>query len=372
MKKNTSAIHTGDIRDENAHAIASPIYLSTTFERDADGGYSKGHMYSRNSNPNRQALELALSTLENGAGALAFASGLAAVNALLQCLRSGDHVLMPEVGYYASYKLAQEILGPWGLEVSRADFTDLSKVEAAIQSNTKLLWVESPANPMMSLQDIPSIVALAHAKGIKVAVDNTIATPIFQNPLDLGADFVMHASTKYLGGHSDVLGGAIVYKTEDEWAQRMRRVQILMGAVPNPMDCYLLVRGIKTLGLRMKQHAANALALAQFLEQHPLVDKALYPGLKSHPQYELAQQLMPQGQSGMMAVLFKLNEQETQAYAGKLGLFRQATSLGGVESLVEHRKSIEGPDSQTPGNLLRLSVGLEDIEDLCQCFPTKP
>lgn len=368
MQQSTKAIHGASLHDETANAIANPVYLTTTFERSPDGSYPKGHMYSRNSNPNRAVFESALAQLEGGEGALAFSSGLAAVNAVFQCLKQGDHLLMPLVGYYASYKLAEEILGPWGLQVSRVDMTNLEAVEKAIQPNTKLIWLETPANPLLEIHDISAISELAHSKGIKVAVDNTIATPIFQNPLSLGADFVMHATTKYIGGHSDVLGGAIVWKKNDEWSDRMKRVQILMGATPNPLDCYLLARGLKTLSVRMKQHAATAKELAKRLEKHPLVEKVHYPGLESHKQYALAQKQMPAGQSGMISVCFKLTEEETHALASKFSLFKQATSLGGVESLVEHRKSIEGVGSQTPGNLLRFSIGLEDVEDLWNDF----
>ncbi len=364
MQKSTKAIHGVELHDSTANAIANPIFLTTTFERDPDGSYPKGHMYSRNSNPNREVFEKSMALLEGGSGALAFASGLAAVNAIFQCLQSGDHVLMPKVGYYASYKLAEEILGPWGLQVSQVDMTNHEAVKLAILPNTKLIWLESPANPLLEIHDIEAISAIAHEKGIKVAVDNTLASPFLQNPLALGADFVMHASTKYIGGHSDVLGGVVVWKTEDEWSIRMKRVQILMGATPNPLDCYLLSRGLKTLAIRMKQHSATALELAKRLENHPLVEKVHYPGLESHAQYALAKKQMPEGQSGMISVQFKLSEQETHLLASKFHLFKQATSLGGVESLVEHRKSIEGPSSQTPGNLLRFSIGLEDVEDL--------
>lgn len=368
MEKSTKAIHGVELHDETANAIANPIFLSTTFERAADGTYPKGHMYSRNSNPNRDLFEKSMAILEGGAGALAFASGLAAVNTIFQCLKSGDHVLMPEIGYYASYKLAEEILGPWGLQVSQVDMKNLKALQDAILPNTKLIWLESPANPILELHDIEAISKIAHEKGIKVAVDNTIASPIFQNPLTLGADFVMHASTKYIGGHSDVLGGVVIWKTDDAWSARMKRVQILMGATPNPLDCYLLSRGLKTLSVRMKQHAATALELAKRLENHPLVEKVHYPGLESHLQHALALKQMPDGQSGMISVQFKLSEQETHQLASKFSLFKQATSLGGVESLVEHRKSIEGPDSKTPGNLLRFSIGLEDVEDLWKEF----
>ena len=271
---------------------------------------------------------------------------------------------MPEVGYYASYKLAEEILGPWGLEVTQVDMTDLAKVEKAIQRNTKLIWAETPANPMLSITDIQGLAKIAKKHSLKLGVDNTLGTPVLQNPIALGADIVMHATTKYIGGHSDIMGGAVVVKEEDEWAKRIERVQILMGATPNPLDCYLLARGLKTLPLRMREHSANALELAKRLEKHPKVERVHYPGLESHPQHELAIAQMPQGFSGMIALQVKTGETETRKMAGKLQIFQQATSLGGVESLVEHRKSIEGPQSTTPGNLLRFSIGLEHVDDL--------
>jgi cystathionine gamma-synthase len=364
MKKETQAIHATNLVDETAGAIATPIFLSTTFSRDADGSYPKGHMYSRNSNPNRDALEKGLAILEGGAKAFAFGSGLAAVSAVFQCLKSGDHVLMPSVGYYASVKLAEEIMGPWGLQMNQVNMEDLDAIRAAIQQNTKLIWVETPANPLLGISDIQAISSLAHTQGIKVAVDNTMATPILQNPIQLGADIVMHATTKYIGGHSDILGGAIIVRDDDEWSARLKRVQILMGATQNPLDCYLLARGLKTLPLRMREHSASALVLAQRLEKHSAIEQVHYPGLPSHSQHELAKRQMPHGFSGMISIQIKGDEANARRVASELKLFQQATSLGGVESLVEHRRSIEGPDSKTPGNLLRLSIGLEHIDDL--------
>jgi cystathionine gamma-synthase len=364
MKKETQAIHATNLVDETARAIATPIFLSTTFARDADGSYPKGHMYSRNSNPNRDALEKGLAVLEGGAKAFTFGSGLAAVSAVFQCMKSGDHVLMPAVGYYASMKLAEEIMGPWGMQMSQVDMEDLDAIKAAIQPNTKLIWVETPANPLLGISDIEAICTLAHSHGIFVGVDNTIATPILQNPISFGADIVMHATTKYIGGHSDVLGGAIIMREENDWSTRIKRVQILMGATQNPLDCYLLARGLKTLPLRMREHSASALTLAQKLEKHSAIEKVHYPGLPSHAQYELAKRQMPLGFSGMISIQVKGDEANTRKVASSLKLFQQATSLGGVESLVEHRRSIEGPDSRTPGNLLRLSIGLEHVDDL--------
>ena len=364
MRKETLAIHSTHLKDETAASIAPPIFLSTTFERSADGGYPKGHMYSRNSNPNRDVLEQGLAELEGGEIAFVFGSGLAAVSAVFQCLKSGDHVLMPEVGYYASYKLAEEIMGPWGLQVSQVDMTDHGAIAAAIRPETKLIWVETPANPLLTLTDIEAVCKIAHAHGIKVGVDNTLASPILQNPISFGADIVMHATTKYIGGHSDILGGAVVFKEASAWSERVKRVQILMGATQNPMDCYLLARGLKTLPLRMREHSRTALEIATRLVNHPAIDKVHYPGLPSNPQYLLAVKQMPQGQSGMISIQIHGDEAHARAVANHLQLFQQATSLGGVESLVEHRRSIEGPGSTTPGNLWRLSIGLEHVEDL--------
>ena len=364
MRKETLAIHSTHLKDETAASIAPPVFLTTTFERSADGTYPKGHMYSRNSNPNRDVLEQGLAKLEGGEIAFVFGSGLAAVSAVFQCLKSGDHVLMPEVGYYASYKLAEEIMGPWGLQVSQVDMTDHAAIEAAIRPETKLIWVETPANPLLTLTDIEAVCKIAHARGIKVGVDNTLTSPIIQNPISFGADIVMHATTKYIGGHSDILGGAIVFKETSEWSERVKRVQILMGATQNPMDCYLLARGLKTLALRMREHSKNALEIASRLEKHPAIEQVHYPGLPSNPQYALAIKQMPNGQSGMISLQIKGDETKARAVANRLQLFQQATSLGGVESLVEHRRSIEGPGSTTPGNLLRLSIGLEHVEDL--------
>jgi len=364
MRKETLAIHSTHLTDETAASIAPPVFLSTTFERSADGSYPKGHMYSRNSNPNRDVLEQGLAKLEGGEIAFVFGSGLAAVSAVFQCLKSGDHVLMPEVGYYASYKLAEEIMGPWGLQVSQVDMTDHAAIEAAIRPETKLIWVETPANPILTLTDIEAVCKIAHPRGIKVGVDNTLTSPILQNPISFGADIVMHATTKYIGGHSDILGGAVVFKEASAWSERVKRVQILMGATQNPMDCYLLARGLKTLALRMREHSKNALEIAMRLENHPAIEKVHYPGLPSNPHYLLAINQMPQGQSGMISIQIKGDEAKARAVANQLRLFQQATSLGGVESLVEHRRSIEGAGSTTPGNLLRLSIGLEHVEDL--------
>lgn len=364
MRKETLAIHATHLQDETAASIAPPVFLTTTFERSEDGSYPKGHMYSRNSNPNRDVLEKGLAQLEGGEVAFVFGSGLAAVSAVFQCMKSGDHVLMPNVGYYASYKLAEEIMGPWGLQVSQVDMTDLAAIEAAIRPETKLIWVETPANPLLTLSDIEAICQLAHARQIFVGVDNTLTSPILQNPILFGADIVMHATTKYIGGHSDVLGGAVVFKEVSAWTERVKRVQILMGATQNPLDCYLLARGLKTLPLRMREHSKNALQLAIRLEKHPGIEHVHYPGLPSNPNYALAIKQMPNGQSGMISIQIKGDEAQARKVANKLQLFQQATSLGGVESLVEHRKSIEGPGSTTPGNLLRLSIGLEHVEDL--------
>ena len=362
MKIETIAIHAGNHTDQASGAVIQPITLSSTFERGADGAYPSGFMYSRADNPNRQSLENVLAQLEGGADACAFASGNAAGSAVFQALAPGSHVLAPDDMYHGlRNSLLQVFKGI--LEVDFIDMTNLDLVSAAIKPNTQLIWLESPSNPLLKISDIKSIAHLAKAKNILLAVDNTFATPILQCPLALGADLVMHSTTKYLGGHSDVIGGALVCKEKNELWDKIRTIQSLSGAVPAPFDCYMTVRGIKTLPYRMKGHLANALALAQYLEAHPKVERVYYPGLFSHPQHNLAKTQMC-GAGGMLSFLVKDGEKAAQTVCNQVKIFAQATSLGGVESLLEHRASVEGPGTLTPKNLIRVSVGLENIEDL--------
>jgi cystathionine gamma-synthase len=363
-KFETKAIQSTQFEDKNAGAVSAPIYLSTTFERNPDGTYPHDYVYSRMDNPNRQLLEKSIAMLENGVGALAFSSGMAATTALFQTLQSGDHILMPDDAYYSSLVLATDLFGKWGLEMTKVDMSDLNLVRQAIQKNTKIIWLETPSNPQLKISDIAEISKLAHQNGAICAVDNTWATPVYQRPLDLGADVVMHSSTKYFGGHSDVLGGALVWKNGENLAEQLKQIQILGGSVPSPFECWLTLRGIKTLAVRVKQQTQNAQTLATFLASHPKIEVVHYPGLADHPQHKIALKQMLDGFGAMVSVQPKGDAQNAMELTGKLKLFTIATSLGGVESLVEHRKSIEGDTSPTPDNLLRLSIGLENVDDL--------
>jgi cystathionine gamma-synthase len=363
MHLETLAIRSTHLPDENAAAVAAPIYLSTTFERSDDGSYPKNFVYSRVSNPNRQSLEQSLAVLEGGTHGFAFASGLAAIAAALQILKTGDHVILGDDAYFAAGVLMTDVFGPWGLEMSRVDMTDLEAVKRSVKPNTRLIWVESPSNPLLKVTDIQALATIAHDNGAWCGVDNTWATPVLQRPLELGADIVQHSTTKYFGGHSDVLGGALIVK-DDAIAERIKKVQSLGGAVPSPFECWLVSRGIKTLPLRVKAQSAGALALATYLSTHLNVEIVHYPGLETHAGHALSLKQMSNGFGGMLSFQVKGGAAEALKVASRTQLFTQATSLGGVESLIEHRRSVEGPTSTSPENLLRVSVGLEHIDDL--------
>jgi len=363
MRIETLAVHAGHDVDPSTAAVTPPIHLSTTFAREADGSYRAGFLYSRYTNPNRAALERCLAVLEGGAAASAFASGSAATMTLLQALGPGSHVIIPDDAYFGTIKLARDVLGPWGLELSIVDMTDLANVRAAMRPNTKLVWIETPSNPLLRVVDIAGVCTIAHEGGAICAVDNTWGTPILQRPLDIGADVSMHATTKYLGGHSDVLGGALVFRESGELQQRVAAIQMTGGAVPSPFECWLTLRGIRTLPIRVHAQSASALALATFLANHPCVEGVHYPGLSSHPAHAIAKNQMSEF-GGMLSVQAGKDRTQSLAVAGRLRLFTQATSLGGTESLVEHRASVEGPGTRAPENLLRVSVGLEHVEDL--------
>jgi cystathionine gamma-synthase len=366
MKLETLAIQSTLMPDANAGAVVPPIYLSTTFEREADGSYHHEYVYSRADNPNRKLLESSLAALENGAVAISFASGMAATTALFQSLKTGDHLIVPNDAYYATNVLVTEVFTQWGLESTRVDMTDLEQIKQAIRPNTKLIWIETPSNPELKITDIEATVNLAHEHGAILAVDNTWATPVMQRCLDLGADVVMHSTTKYFSGHSDVLSGALIFKESGVLSDKIRTIQRLTGGVPSPFDCWLVTRGIKTLPLRVKAQTATAMKLAEYLSQHPQIEVVHYPGLTSHPQHKVAKKQMTGGFGAMLSVQIKGDAQNAMALTGRLKLFTTATSLGGVESLIEHRKSVEGADSPSPENLLRISVGIEDIEDLIE------
>lgn len=360
----TLAIQSTQLPDTDTKTVSTSIFMSTTFEREADGSYASGYIYSRMDNPNRQLLEKSIALLEEGAVGLAFASGMAATTALFQTLPAGSHLILPHDAYYTTNDLAKTIFGDRGIGISEVVMTDLAQVQQAIRPETALIWVETPSNPQLSITDISAIAKLAHSVGAICAVDNTWPSPVLQQPLLLGADVVMHSTTKYFGGHSDALGGCLVVKEAGALSEQLRTVQALTGGVPSPFDCWLITRGIKTLSLRVKAQSETAAKLAEYLAQHPKIEQVNYPGLPQHPQHAIAKKQMQNGFGGMLSVQVKGDAENALAFTGKLQLFTTATSLGGVESLVEHRKSIEGPTSPTPDNLLRVSVGLEHIDDL--------
>ncbi|RMF94109.1 MAG: aminotransferase class V-fold PLP-dependent enzyme [Nitrospinota bacterium] len=365
MRIETLAVHAGHTIDPGTGAVTPPIHLSTTFEREADGSYPRGYLYIRNRNPNRDALEQCLAALEGGQGAAAFSSGSAATMSVFQALSPGDHLLASVDVYYGTARLLQEMFVPWGIEVTFVDMTDPGQVEQALRPNTRLFWVETPSNPLLKITDIARIAQIAHQAGARCVCDNTWASPILQRPLDLGADLVVHATTKYLGGHGDVLGGAVICKEEDDFFQRIRQIQISGGAVPSPFDCWLVLRGIRTLPYRMRAHAENALKVAKFLHQHAQVEAVHYPGLPEHPGHAIATRQM-RLYGGMASFQVRGGRERAMEVAAKVRLFIRATSLGGPESLIEHRASIEGPGTRTPENLLRLSIGLEHPDDLIE------
>ncbi|HEY4197107.1 MAG TPA: aminotransferase class V-fold PLP-dependent enzyme [Mucilaginibacter sp.] len=362
MKIETIAIHAGNHNDESSKAVIQPITLSTTFVREADGSFPAGYIYSRSSNPNRTSLEQVLAKLEGGVNAAAFSSGNAAGMAVFQSLKPGTHIIGPDDMYHGLRNQIKNLFAGI-LEFDFVDINDPEVLTAHIKPNTGLVWIETPSNPLLKITDIKKVVDIAHKHHIKVACDNTFATPIGQQPLALGADLVMHSSTKYFGGHSDLMGGALITPEKNEWWTKIRQVQEMGGAIPSPMDCYFLTRSIKTLPYRIRGHVHNAQLLAEYLEKHPKIEKVMYPGLPSHPQHQVAKDQM-KNFGGMLSFCVKGGSAEASKVINKLEIFTQATSLGGVETLIEHRASVEGPDTKTPHNLLRVSVGLEHIDDL--------
>ena len=363
MRFETIAVHAGHQPDPATGAVTPPIHLSTTFERAPDGSFPKGFVYGRDANPNRRSLEQSLAALEGGAGAAAFASGMAATSAVFQALAPGDHVLVPDDSYYITRKLLQEVFARWGLEHTAVDMTDLPTVERSLRPSTRLIWVETPSNPLIRVTDIGGIAALARRAGTRLACDNTWATPMLTRPLELGADIVMHSTTKYLGGHSDVLSGALIVRSDDELFQRIRGIQIAGGAIASPFDCWMLLRGIRSLPYRMRAHCEHAAAVAQFLASHRAVAKVHYPGLPSHPGHAVAARQMSDF-GGMLSFEVHGARAEALRVAARLELVTRATSLGGPESLIEHRASVEGSHTRAPEGLLRMSVGLEHPDDV--------
>lgn len=364
LKFETLAVHAGGEPDASTGAIATPIHLSTTFRHAADGTReSAGFEYSREGNPNEQRLEAALAALEGGASASVFASGMAAASALLQSLPTGSHIVLPTDVYHGMRVLAREFLPEQVIMSTAVDMTDLDALRGALKQNTRLVWVETPSNPLLEVTDLESVVALAHEHGAIVVVDNTFASPALQNPLGYGADAVMHSTTKYLAGHSDAMGGALAFREDDTFARKIRRRRQVLGAVMAPFNAWLTLRGLRSLSCRIERHCKNALAVAQFLSTHSGVEWVNYPGLPVHEGHEVAK-LQMRDFGGMLSVHFAGGREGALRVASRLKLFINATSLGGPESLVEHRASVEGPNPVSPQNLLRFSVGLEHHEDL--------
>lgn len=359
----TLCVHAGHAPDAATAAISPPIHLSTTFERDADGSYPKGFSYARAANPNRTQLETCLAALEGGSEALAFSSGVAAAMTVFQALKPGDHVICTQDAYHGVQRLLREVLQPWQLRVSFVDAADADAVRKALTPVTQLIWVETPSNPLLRITDLAAIAEIARRAHALTVCDNTFATPVLQRPFDYGMDFSMHSATKYLGGHSDVLGGAIVARTASAFSERLRLLQSEAGAVPSPFDCWLLLRGAATLHLRVRAQTENAVRIAGFLVEHQAVENVFYPGLESHPGHALAKQQM-RGFGAMLSFTLRGGAAAAMCVVANAKLFTRATSLGGVESLIEHRASMEGPDTKTPGNLVRVSVGVEHAGDL--------
>ncbi len=372
MKWHTLAVHAGTEPDPLTGAVMVPVYFTSTYAQEAPGVH-KGYEYSRTHNPTRTALEVALAQLEGAAYALAFSSGLAASDAVLRLLAPGDHVIASRDLYGGTYRLLRRVFEPWGLQVDFVDTTDPACVEAAFRPTTRLVWVETPSNPLLQVSPIAALADLAHSRGALLVVDNTFATPYLQRPLEMEADIVVHSATKYLGGHSDVVMGALMLNRAD-LHDKLRFLQNAVGAVPGPMDAFLVLRGVKTLPLRMQKHSENALKIAEFLATHPKVTKVYYPGLLTHPQYLLAKQQMRLS-GGMLSFEVKVaSVEELEGFWRPLQIFTLAESLGGVESLINHPATMTHasiPEEQrlalgiTPG-LLRLSVGVEDPDDLIE------
>lgn len=371
MRFATKAIHLGQEPDKSTGAVTVPIFQTSTYAQD-DVGKTRGYDYSRTGNPTRAALETVLAGLENGSHGLAFASGMSAIDSVVRLLSAGDHVVVSDDVYGGTYRLFTKVLGRFGLDFSFVDTSDIDALERALKPNTRLVWIESPSNPLLKVTDIRLASNVARSRGILTAVDNTFASPYFQRPLELGCDIVVHSTTKYLGGHSDVIGGAIV-ANDPEIGERLKFIQNSVGAVPGPFDCWLVLRGLKTLALRMERHNANAHAVAEFLEDHPGVERVIYPGLRSHPQYELARRQMT-GFGGVVSFLPKGGLRSMRAILKATKLFVLAESLGGVESLISNpaamtHASIPSTSRMRTGirdDLIRLSVGVEDIDDLIE------
>lgn len=351
--------------DEPSRAVVPPIHVTTTFLRDPDNQYRTGNVYGRPDNETVREAENVIAMLEDAKTALVFGSGMSAAVAVFLALRPGDHVVAPNVMYWALRNWLMNDATEWGLVTDFVDTSDLDAVRAAVQpGRTRLVWLETPANPLWTITDIAGVSAIARAAGARVVVDSTGATPILTRPLDFGADIVMHSATKYLNGHSDVLAGALATRDEDEFWVRIKRVRAIQGLILGPFEAFLLIRGMRTLSLRVKAASESAMELATRFSNHADIHEVLYPGLASHPGHALASRQMQGGFGGMLSIRLRGGEAQAVQAAANVSLWKRATSLGGVESLLEHRASIEGVGTPCPTDLLRLSTGVEDVEDL--------
>ncbi len=362
-RPDTLAVHAGNAPDESTGAVAPPLHLSTTFRHGPAGERVAGYEYQREGNPTNDRLRDALKALEGGEEAMTFASGMAAMSTLLDCLPAGARVLFPDDCYSGLRMLFQEFLPERGIVAEVVAMADIDAVRKACAMPVSMLWIETPSNPLMKISDIASLADIGHAAGAIVVVDNTFATPLLQRPLALGADIVMHSTTKYFGGHSDVLGGALVFAKESDLAHKVAHRLHVTGAVLSPFSAWLTLRGCRSLGARMAMHCANARKVAEFLAAHPAIERVNWPGLPSHPGHAVAARQM-QDFGAMLSIEVRGGREATLAMAGRLRVFTNATSLGGCESLIEHRASVEGANPQSPQNLLRISVGLEHADDL--------
>jgi cystathionine gamma-synthase len=369
MKPATVAAQALGWIEETTKAVAPALHPSSTFIRDEDNQYRSGRNYSRADNPSYDQAEAVLASLENGAAAALFASGMAAANAVFMSLKPGDHVVISRVMYWSLRAWLLGFATHWGLKVEIVDTTDLAALKAAMQpGRTALVWIETPGNPTLAVTDIAATAQIAHAAGARLAVDSTVATPVFTRPLDLGADIVMHSATKSLNGHSDIIAGALVTRVADEHWETIKRIRIQSGAVLGTFEAWLLLRGMRTLYPRVRTASANAMAVAQHFRGHPLVEDVLYPGLTNFPGHEVAAKQMQGGFGSLMSIRTRGGEKGAIATAANVKIWKRATSLGGVESLIEHRSSVEGPNSPAPSDLLRMSVGIEEVSDLIGDF----
>jgi cystathionine gamma-synthase len=361
----TLAIHAGRLNNEKLGDIVQPIHVTTTFERNQDGSL-KDYGYTRSANPNRQTVENKIAAIEGAATAVAFSSGMAAINAIFEIVLEPDcHVIIPDDCYHGTRTLLENFLKRWKVTYDQVDMAVVATVEKSIKPNTRLIWMETPSNPQLKIADIQAITQLGKKNNIYTACDNTFATPLLQKPLELGADFSMHSSTKFFSGHSDILGGIVCVNRADV-ATQLRGYQGAAGAVPAPFDCWLLNRSLATFPLRFATQCNNAMAIATYLSTHATIEKVFYPGLTTHLNHGIAKKQMPNGFGSILSVLVKGGREQAFGFAAKLTIFKHATSLGGVESLVEHRRSAEGNHPISPDNLVRIAIGIEYVDDLIQ------